>query len=501
MEKCKEGYNRILDIQAGFLYCCSRQRFEITIRGMSFMDKGRLLVLSLLAFSSLSFCQSRTGSGEAAFFDSAAYSDAIRLILTNVSAPAGGKTYIAWLGADDDLQYLKLGQLTVQGNGSVSLVYKDNSSANLVSSYKKFIVTEEASPFSGSTPTLTSLAFADSLAGPGVPGPSSNLKRIRNCIATFSNTALNLGLAVWMKKHIKDYTDHSGFARDGMKGNNIGNARTHSDHVFDFIRGALTGLVSGNSSVAANGDPVGYGYRRYGDQGTGDSTLGGGGVLGGAGYYVGLVLNDPNATPQMKNAGSRALLAFQNALGAANNTGFGKEVTDRALNIINGVYATGNLVTEGDPFYALALKFLNGTVSASDTGATTGSVVQAYYHIQRMATFVFSSAIQPTSVERVSSYNLPEQFGLDQNYPNPFNGFTTITFGISSPGRVNLSIYNVLGQEVTQLVQGHELPAGVYRVTWNSGNAVSGTYFLKFFVTGDGGGELYRETRQMVLVK
>jgi len=465
------------------------------------MGKGRLLVLTLAAVSSLSLSQPRTGSGSAAFFDSTASSDAIRLSMTGVSAPAAGAVYVAWLGADDDVQYLKLGQLTVQGNGDVSLVYKDNSNDNLAASYKKFVITEEASPFSGGTPALSSLVFADSLAGPGIPGPTSNLRRIRNCIATFPNTAQNLGLAVWMMKHIKDYTDHSGFARDGALQNNIGNANTHSDHVYDFIRGKLTEAVSGNTSVATNGDPVGYGYRRYGDQGTMDSTLGGAGSLGGAGYYVNLVVNDPAATPQMKKAGSRALLALDNALGPANDAGFGKEVTDRALNIINGNYVTGQLQTEGEPFFALAMKFINGTVGAADTSATTGGIVQAYYHMQQMAAFVLPAPLQPTSVEAVVPGNVPNRFGLDQNYPNPFNGFTTATFRIPVRSRVSVSVFSLLGREIARLVHDRTLAAGVYRISWDSGTAVSGTYFLKLVATGEIGGQVFGSTRAMVLVK
>lgn len=214
-------------------------------------------------FCTLATAQPRTGSGRAEFFDSTAFSDAFRISIAGVSAPSSGKVFVAWLGADDDIQYLKLGELTVQGSGDVSFVYKDNSNNNLLASNKKLLITEETSPFSGSSPTPGSIVFIDSLHGPGLPSATSPLMRIRNCLVTFTNTAQNLGLAIWLKKHIKDYTDHAGFARDGMIGDNVGNARTHADHVYDFIRGDLTSLVPGNATVAGvHGDPVGYGYRR-----------------------------------------------------------------------------------------------------------------------------------------------------------------------------------------------------------------------------------------------
>ncbi len=444
---------------------------------------------------SMAFSQ-RTGSGEAAFFDSTAFCDAIRISLTNVTPPASGKVYVAWLGADDDVQYLKLGQLTVAG-GSVSFAYKDNSDNNLLASHKKFLITEETSPFSGSQPALSALVFADSLHGPGIPSQTSPLKRIRNCLVSFPNTAQTLGLSIWMKKHIQHYVDHAGFARDGAIQNNPGEASTHSDHVYDFIRGAL--IVLGHGSIASNGDPIGYGFRRYGDRGTGDSTLGGAGSQGGAGYHVGLVVSDPLATPQMKKAGSRALIALDSAFGSANNAGFAKQVTDYALNINNMVYVTGGLTTEGIPFYNLALKFINGTVGAADTGATTGGIRQAYFHMQQMAKFVLN-ALQPVSVERIGN-DLPRQFELHQNYPNPFNGITKISFRIPSAGRISLTVYNIVGQEIARLLDNRELEAGTYSAEWYSGSAVSGTYMYELKVMSLDSKSAFTEARQMILLK
>jgi hypothetical protein len=76
---------------------------------------------------------------------------------------------------------------------------------------------------------------------------------------------------------------------------------------------------------------------------------------------------------------------------------------------------------------------------------------------------------------------IPDAYALRQNYPNPFNPVTTITYDLADEGFVSLKIYNMLGQEVTNLVSA-DRKAGVHTVQWNgtghTGHAVSsGVYF------------------------
>jgi len=72
----------------------------------------------------------------------------------------------------------------------------------------------------------------------------------------------------------------------------------------------------------------------------------------------------------------------------------------------------------------------------------------------------------------------PDYFYLYQNYPNPFNPNTTIEFAINTPQFVSLKIYDVLGNEITTLVNGFKL-AGLHRVDFNAGEYSSGVYFYK----------------------
>ena len=89
---------------------------------------------------------------------------------------------------------------------------------------------------------------------------------------------------------------------------------------------------------------------------------------------------------------------------------------------------------------------------------------------------------------------LPTEFVLEQNYPNPFNPSTKISFTIPSSGFTSLKIYNVLGNEVTTLLNG-ALQAGKHNINFNATNLSSGTYFYKLS-SGN-----FVETKKMMFLK
>jgi subtilisin-like proprotein convertase family protein len=72
----------------------------------------------------------------------------------------------------------------------------------------------------------------------------------------------------------------------------------------------------------------------------------------------------------------------------------------------------------------------------------------------------------------------PEKFGILSVYPNPFNSSVKICFGIETPGQTTLKVYNILGEEVTTLVNS-ELPSAEHSVTWNANGVPSGVYFYE----------------------
>ncbi len=74
--------------------------------------------------------------------------------------------------------------------------------------------------------------------------------------------------------------------------------------------------------------------------------------------------------------------------------------------------------------------------------------------------------------------NIPTEYVLEQNQPNPFNPVTQIKFSIPEAGYVTLKIYDVLGREVSELVNGWK-EAGTYDVVWDASRFSSGVYFYK----------------------
>ncbi len=87
-----------------------------------------------------------------------------------------------------------------------------------------------------------------------------------------------------------------------------------------------------------------------------------------------------------------------------------------------------------------------------------------------------------------------KRFGLSQNYPNPFNPSTNIGFRIAESGFVTLKIYDVLGREVSALVNEYKT-AGKYKVEFNASNLPSGVYIYKL-KTGN-----FVQTKKMILLK
>ena len=89
---------------------------------------------------------------------------------------------------------------------------------------------------------------------------------------------------------------------------------------------------------------------------------------------------------------------------------------------------------------------------------------------------------------------IPTEYSVSQNYPNPFNPTTEIIYGIPEPSFVDLVVYNIVGQEVGQLVKEFK-KAGYYSVTWTANNLPSGVYFYRI-TAGH-----FIDTKKMILTK
>jgi hypothetical protein len=97
---------------------------------------------------------------------------------------------------------------------------------------------------------------------------------------------------------------------------------------------------------------------------------------------------------------------------------------------------------------------------------------------------------------------LPGTFSLGQNYPNPFNPTTVISYQLPAFSFVTLKVFDMLGREVTTLVNG-ERGAGAHSVTWDALGYPSGVYVYRLQVHNLSGGEtgISVDSKRMVLIK
>ena len=89
---------------------------------------------------------------------------------------------------------------------------------------------------------------------------------------------------------------------------------------------------------------------------------------------------------------------------------------------------------------------------------------------------------------------IPANYSLFQNYPNPFNPSTKIRFEIPEKGFVSLIIYDILGKEITKLVNEEKQP-GSFIIDFNGGNLPTGIYFYKLEVN------TFKDVKRMVIIK
>lgn len=104
-------------------------------------------------------------------------------------------------------------------------------------------------------------------------------------------------------------------------------------------------------------------------------------------------------------------------------------------------------------------------------------------------------AIRDSTFTSLSEFiSQPENFSLLQNYPNPFNPSTTISYKLKETGRVVLTVFDIMGREVAQLVNGMQ-SSGEHSVSFDGTNLPSGMYIYQLKTNG------YISSRKMLLLK
>lgn len=127
-------------------------------------------------------------------------------------------------------------------------------------------------------------------------------------------------------------------------------------------------------------------------------------------------------------------------------------------------------------------------------GFTTELFKSASHKLTCLIYTAWLNAGSPVSVEDENTLQSPIAFNLFQNFPNPFNPSTSIQYTISSTQFVSLKVYDVLGNEVANLVN-EEKPAGNREVHFEASRLSSGVYFYKL-QSGS-----FVETKKMILLR
>ncbi len=129
--------------------------------------------------------------------------------------------------------------------------------------------------------------------------------------------------------------------------------------------------------------------------------------------------------------------------------------------------------------------------SFEDNNVPSGNVKYRLKQIDVDGAFEYSDIINVIA-------NIPDKFELLQNYPNPFNPVTTIVYAISSAANVNLTVYDMLGQKVTELVNTQKNP-GKYTVTFDGSKISSGVYFYRLTTSNRTG--KFVASKKLILMK
>lgn len=157
-----------------------------------------------------------------------------------------------------------------------------------------------------------------------------------------------------------------------------------------------------------------------------------------------------------------------------------------------GVMVTDYAPSPG-PFHSYTYLQTSDGVSTANWYYIGGNDTVSIYLIRAYASFV------TTDGEKSVVELLPKSLSLSQNYPNPFNPSTTFTYSIPQADNVKVTIYNISGEVVTEVINQFQ-SAGTYEVKWDGKNnagqqLASGTYIYRV-QAGD-----YVSSKKMMLLK
>jgi len=170
------------------------------------------------------------------------------------------------------------------------------------------------------------------------------------------------------------------------------------------------------------------------------------------------------------------------------STGFATMTNSLAFDASGNLYGIKGASTQISDFFRIDKQTGVGTIIGS-------------LGVNNITSLAFAPGL--TSAKEISN-NVPDKFALEQNYPNPFNPETVIRFALPTESHVSLSIYNLLGEKVAELLNEFR-NSGTYEVKWNGLNSAgkqmsSGIYFYELRGIDETGIEK-SEIKKMVMMR
>lgn len=242
-------------------------------------------------------------------------------------------------------------------------------------------------------------------------------------------------------------------------------------------------------------------------------------LIAGGGSSNGAIIQ--NVSFFVKSFSSQIMNGFEIKLQNYTNNVLSSFVTDNWITVYQSgesisqtgwktFYLTYPYLWDGSSNLLMEICFNNSTYTSNSITAATNSPNKVFHQHQDLTTGdgcidITTGAIQNyrpnisiganiVTNKQKEITNIPAEYTLYQNYPNPFNPVTKIKFDIPKSGFTTLIIYNMLGQEISSLVNENK-NAGTYIIDFNAVNLPSGTYFYKL-ISGN-----FSEIRKMVVIK
>jgi hypothetical protein len=141
----------------------------------------------------------------------------------------------------------------------------------------------------------------------------------------------------------------------------------------------------------------------------------------------------------------------------------------------------------------------NGTTSEKKSYSYTDKNLSTGKYAYKLVQIDLDGTKKSVASTEANVNSLPTCYAMDQNYPNPFNPATTIKFALPADAKVTLKIFNVLGQQVAQLVNGN-LSAGKHDVKFDASKLNSGIYIYSISAKAADGSQ-FSNTKKMMLLK